>query len=130
MKIKYKKSRLNTNLILGLVWVTLGVFIIIDKEKFRWYDMSYIVMGLIYAGQSIYEYYYQHLTINSEFLIKHSLFESKQIRLADIISIKLIAGDYILKTKTDEIRVNSNLLDKNSLEQLISKLNTLDIKWV
>jgi hypothetical protein len=130
MKIKYKKSRLYTNLIFGLVWMTLGVFVIIEKEKFRWYDMIYIVFGLIYSAQSAYEYYYQHLTLTNEFLNQHTLFQNKQIRLADIIKIKSIGGDYIVKTESDNIYINSNLLDKDSLERLIQKLKTLKIEWI
>jgi hypothetical protein len=110
--------------------MTLGVFVIIEKEKFRWYDMIYIVFGLIYSAQSAYEYYYQHLTLTNEFLNQHTLFQNKQIRLADIIKIKSIGGDYIVKTESDNIYINSNLLDKDSLERLIQKLKTLKIEWI
>ena len=130
MKIKYKQSRLYTNLIFGLVWMTLGIFTIIEKEKFRWYDMIYIVFGLIYSAQSAYEYYYQHLTLTKDFICQHALFENKQIKLADIINVKSIAGDYIIKTKTDELYINSNLLDKKSLNQFIEKLKTLEVEWI
>ena len=130
MKIKYKQSRLYTNLIFGLLWMTLGIFAIIEKEKFRWYDMIYIVFGLIYSAQSAYEYYYQHLTLTKDFICQHALFENKQIKLADIINVKSIAGDYIIKTKTDELYINSNLLDKKSLNQFIEKLKTLEVEWI
>lgn len=79
---------------------------------------------------AIYESYYQHLAITDEYLEQHILFESKKMRLTDIKTVKHFEGDYIIKTDTNQININSKLLSKDSLEQLIHRLKTLEVEWI
>ena len=97
MKIKYKKRHLNFNLFLGIGWLIIGLLGVLTKEK------TYI--GII--------------RVNALF--------GKKINLAEIKVIKKFAGDYILKTEKTDLIINTQIIDPNSLAELKTELDKLNI---
>jgi len=127
MKIRFKKKRLYANLIIGIVWTGLGVFNVLEDDNLRWSDYGYLVIGLLYVGHYLYDLTNQYLTIESGTIRKNGLYGfGKKINLNEINWIKKFAGDYTLKTETKELKINTELIDKNSLTDLnciLEKLN-------
>lgn len=113
-------------MILGVFWITFGAFIIWENPEFRWYNLLYILVGMLYSAQFIYDVAFQYMSINEVYLRKNSLFV-KKILLKDIIAIKKFTGGYTVKTNQKELTIKSHLIDKKSLTQLESFLDTFEI---
>ena len=128
MKIKFKRKRLHANLIIGIVWSGLGFFNVLGDDNLRWTDYGYLLIGLLYIGQYIYDLTNQYLTITNGNIWKNRLYGfRKKISLNEIKRIKNFAGDYTLITETKELKINTELIDKNSLIELNSILGKLNL---
>ena len=128
MKIAYKKKHLNVNLILGLVWSVwffVGVF---GKEEPNWTDYGWIFFSLMYLGLYFYQKNYKYLTIENG-IIKINGPLGKKLNLTEIKRIKKFAGDYIIKTDKKELTINTQIIDPNSLAELNTELEKLNVKW-
>ncbi len=129
MKIDYKKRHVNVNLFMGLFWLVYFLVIIFTKEKINWVDYGLVVISVIYLAVYFYQIRYKYLTITDEF-IKINRPYAKQLKLLEIKQIKTFAGDYILKTDTKELTINTLIVEPKSLIELNSELQKLNIEWV
>jgi hypothetical protein len=128
MKIKFKKKRLRVNLILGIVWIILGTLNLVTDDKIRWNDYGYLVIGILYVGHYLYDLKNQYLTIENGTIRKNGLYGYwKKINLNEIYWIKKFAGDYTLKTEQKELKINTELIDKDSLTELNKILGGLNL---
>ena len=128
MKIKFKKKRLYINLILGLVWLALGILNLTEDDKIRWTDYGYLVAGILYIGHYLYDLTNQYLTIENGTIRKNGLYGfGKRINLNEINWIKKFARDYTLKTHQRELKINTELIDKDSLTELNKILAELNL---
>ncbi|GAA4965471.1 hypothetical protein [Algibacter aquimarinus] len=128
MKIKFKKKRLLANLFLGIVWIGLGIFNILEDYNLRWSDYGYLVIGILYIGHYLYDFKNQYLTIENGIIRKNAFYGfRKKINLNDINWIKKFAGDYTLKTELKELKINTELIDKESLIELNKILAELNL---
>ena len=126
MKIRYTKKKLRVGLILGLVWLILGLIQVISSDFTEKTDYFFILMALAYLGMYLYEYFSQYLTIDNRMIKVNSLF-GKKINLSEIKEFKKFAGDYILKSDKTELTINTQIIDPNSLIELDAELNKLNI---
>lgn len=126
MKIRYKKKRFYANLILGIVWIGLGIFAIWEDDNIRWYDYGYIVFGTLYFGLFLFELLNEYLTIENGTIRKNSIL-GKRINLNEITEIKKFAGDYTLKTEKQELKIKTELIEKNSRVELIKILEKIKL---
>ncbi len=125
MKIKYKKKRIYINLGLGILWILLGVINFIEGDTIRWTDYGYLLAGILFLGQYLWDITNQYLTVENGIIKKNSVF-GKKINLNEITWIKKFAGDYTLKTENQELKINTELIEENSLEEfnrILGKLN-------
>lgn len=126
MKIKYKKKRIYINLGLGLLWISLGVINFIEDDTIRWTDYGYLLIGILYLGQYLWDITNQYLTVENGIIKKNSVF-GKKINLNEITWIKKFAGDYTLKTENQELKIHTELIEENSLEELNRILGELNL---
>jgi hypothetical protein len=127
MKIRFKKKRLYINLILGLVWTGLGVFSLLEDESLSWTDYGYLVIGILYLGHYLYDLNNQYLTIENGSIRKNVLYGfGKKINVNEINRIEKYAGDYILRTLTKELKINTEFIEEKSLaefNEILKKIN-------
>jgi len=126
MKIKYKKKRNYINLALGLFWILLGVISFIQDDSIRWTDYAYLLAGTLYIGQFLWDITNQYLTVENGIIKKNTPF-GKKINLNEINWIKKFAGDYTLKTETEELKINTELIEEKSLSELNRILTELNL---
>ncbi|NJX15371.1 hypothetical protein [Tamlana crocina] len=117
IKIKYKKKRLYSNLVIGVVWLVFAVFHLANEEKIDWTDYGYCGISLMYLLQFIYEYVNQYLTINNNVIKKHGIF-GKALKFSEVENFKIFAGEYILQTQSAELRIDTNVIENTSLTRL------------
>lgn len=130
MKFKYNKQRLFTNLFVGILWFILGTVGLLLISEIIWFNIGYLLIGLLYLGMFLYEYHYQHLTLYDGILRQHIIFASKQLKLKEITSIKKNVGELILYSKNNKMIISTQTLDKNAWEQLSQQLKTLNVQWI
>lgn len=128
MKIKFKKKRLRAKLLIGLAWVAFGMISLETNESVRWTDYGYLVVGLLYLGHYWVDRTWQYLTIENGVIRKNRLYGfGGAIALKDLVWIKKFAGDYTLKTQQGELKIDTDLIDAESLADLNKVLSALDL---
>ncbi|MGO4921536.1 hypothetical protein [Maribacter spongiicola] len=126
MKIQYNKKRQNYNLAFGIVWAIIGLVSISYGEENKIGDYLFLLASILYFGLYFYERTNQYITITENEIKKNTLF-GKKINIAEITSIKKIAGDYILKTDKAEMIINTELIKEDSFKDLINTLSNLNL---
>ena len=102
----------------------LGIF---TKENPYWTDYAFLIISFLYLGTYFYEKRNQYLTIENGLISVNQPF-GKKIRLTEIKRIKKFAGDYILKTDKTELTINTQMIDPNSLADLNTELEKLNME--
>ena len=128
MRIRYKKKQLYINLFLGLIWLVYGVVNAVFSDSTDWFDYSWFLLSGFYLTLYFYQKKEHYLTIESG-IIKQNWPFGKELNLDEVKQIKLFAGDYILKTDTEELSINSQLINSESLTVLNEELAKLEIAW-
>ncbi|WP_318310450.1 hypothetical protein [Flagellimonas crocea] len=128
MRIGYKKRHMNINLIFGLVWLVWFFIGILTKDEPNWTDYGWIVISAMYLVGYFYQRQNKYLTIENGIIKINSPF-GKKLNLNEIKRIKKFAGDYILKTEKEELTINTQIIDPNSLAELNAELEKLNVEW-
>jgi hypothetical protein len=126
MKIRFTKKRLKHYLIFGILWLVLGTTAVIFNSD-NIFNYGYLIIGILYFGTYLFENNKHYLTIENGTISKNHLIP-KKINLNEIKRIKKFAGDYILKTDSTELRINTELIEKNSLAELNTVLENLNLE--
>ena len=126
MKIRFTKKRLKHYLIFGILWLVFGTTaVIFDSENV--FNYVHLIIGILYFGTYLFENNKQYLTIENGIISKNHLIP-KKINLNEIRRINKFAGDYILKTDSTELRINTELIEEKSLEELHTLLDNLNLE--
>ena len=126
MKIRYKKSRNTFYLLMIVFWIALIIYSSMFGEFGKWTDYLVIAVGVMYVSFYSYNYLHQYLTLEKD-SIKLNFIFSRKIFLSDIKEFKKFAGEYILRTDSDELRINTSLIDETSLKELNKVLTSLKL---
>ena len=126
MKIKFKTKRLKQNLFFGIAWTILSLLDLKYSRENNWIDYGFLFVAILYWIIYLYEKNYQYLTVENDWIKRNSPF-GKKLNLSEVHWIKKFAGDYILKTDKDEMTINTEVIDKNSLVDLNRILEKLDL---
>jgi hypothetical protein len=126
MKIHYTKRRLRHSLVFGIIWIILGTAATIFNTN-NIFNYGYLLIGVIYLGTHLFERTKQYLTIEDGILAKNQL-TPKKIDLSKVRQIKYFAGDYTLSTDSSELTINTELIEKESLADLKTVLDNLNVE--
>ena len=126
MKIQFTKRRLKFYLISGIVWLVFGTTGIICDSN-RIFNYGFLILGIISLGTYLFEIKKQYLTIENGIISKNYLIP-KKINLNEIKQIKKIAGAYVLKTDSTELRINTVIIEENSLAELKTLFDSLNLE--
>ena len=126
MKIRFTKKRLKHYLIFGILWLVFGITaVIFDSENV--FNYVHLIIGILYFGTYLFENNKLYLIIENGIISKNHLIP-KKINLNEIRRINKFAGDYILKTDSTELRINTELIEEKSLEELHTLLDNLNLE--
>lgn len=126
MKIYYTRKHINRNLWQGLVWSTLGaVWVAFGPDRSIGY--LYPILGALYLTTYFFERKHQYLTIENGAITKHGLVP-KRMALDEIDRIKTFCSEYILKSGSKELRIDTKLIKEGSRRELNSVLQNLDLE--
>ena len=128
MKIKYRNRQLNINLALGLMWMVWFLVVYFTSEEIRRSEYGLGLFSLIYFAFYVYQRNNKYLTIADGWIKVNSPF-GKKLKLDEVHRIRKFAGDYILKTDKKELVINTKIIDSESLKDLDTELQKLDVTW-
>jgi len=109
-----------------MLWLVLGTTAVIFNSE-NVFNYGYLIIGILYLGTYLFKNNNQYLTIENGTISKNHLI-SKKINLNEIKRIKKFAGDYILKTDSTELRINTELIEEKSLAELNNVLENLNLE--
>lgn len=128
MKIKFKKSRFIKNIIIGSVFVLIGIDSLIDVNNDRGSKYFIFCAGIIYVACAVYEMIFQYLTIENGTIKSNALLSfRKKIKLNEVYWIKESDRNYYLKTKKTVFKINTDLIETDSLLNLHVVLKALNL---
>lgn len=128
MKIKFKKNRLYGNLLLGVVWLGIGLLNIYEGDHSRWSFYVYLVLGLLYLGHFLTDIIYQYLIIEDGTIRKNWLYGfGKKINLNDVNQVEQTNNNYTLITDSSKLKIKTKLIEENSLNELNTFLGDLNL---
>ena len=113
MKFNYKKKKLYTNLIIGILWVVIGVASLLFNEDSNWTDYGFFSFGLVYIGFFLFNCKFQYITVKNGIIQENGLF-GKKLQIEKITSFK-------------KFHIKSELIDPSSLEELQEFINGLKL---
>ncbi|WP_405570773.1 hypothetical protein [Winogradskyella sp. Asnod2-B02-A] len=129
MIISYKKKHLTINLALGIIWLINGIVQVAFNDGIKWYDFIWFALALAYFILYFFQKNQKYITINNGIIKENSSF-GKKLKINDIRQIKHFAGDYILKTKNQQIIIKTQLIDNNCVIELKSELKKINATWI
>jgi hypothetical protein len=123
MKIDYTKTYLNLSLMYALIFSITGLSsLLIDADP--WMLVVAILLPISFVLKYVYQKKYQYLTIENGSIRKNDFFK-KELQLSEIRTIEKYAGNYILKTDTKKLRIDTSSIAADSLMELNAALEKL-----
>jgi hypothetical protein len=128
MRIQYKKKQVNLNLFLGIIWLVNGIIQTVINENPNWFDYIWFLLSGFYLLIYFYQKKEKYLTIENG-IIKQNWPFGKKMNLNEIKRIRHFAGEYILKSELEKMKINIDLIDEQSLSELKTELKKLNVEW-
>ena len=127
MKIQYRKNRHNFNLTFGILFLAISLLGIFTRDNTSWTEYCFLIISFLHFGTYFYEKKNQYMTIENGVISVNKPF-GKKINLAEIKQIKKYAGDYTLKTDKTKLKINTQIIELNSLSELDAVLEKLNVE--
>lgn len=86
-------------------------------------------MSVLYLGLYFYQRENQYLLIENGF-IKYNTLYGRKLDLSEIKAIRKFAGDYVLKSDKKDFKIDTQVIDPDSLVHLNAELNKLEVDWI
>lgn len=128
MKIEYKKKQVNLNLFLGILWLANAFIQTVINKNPSWFDYIWYFLSGFYLLTYFYQKNEKYLTIENG-IIKQNWPFGKKMNLDEIKRIRHFAGEYILKSELQRMKINIDLIDEKSLSDLKTELKKLNVEW-
>ena len=126
MVVLYKKSRLTFYKVMILFWMSLAILNLLFNESTSWSFYLMLIISIFSVVSYLYSFFNHYLTIENGILKQNQPY-GKRINLKEIKTIKKFAGDYTLKTEQKELKINTELIDKDALSELNKILTELNL---
>lgn len=127
MKIPYKRKRdymgFTSSILLG-VYGGVGLL----KETSNTINYIALICSILFLLSFFFDKRTYYLTLKNGKLRTGKLFGEK-INLLDIKQVIENKEKYILKTNKSELIIDTKLMDSESLDELETELNNLEVEW-
>lgn len=125
MEVAYNKKKSHISLILGVTWIVIGITSIIGDSGNNFLS-GFLFIGIAYLAIYFIQRNVPYVLITDEF-IQVCNFTKRKIYLKDITEIKYFAGDYVIKSASKELSIDSNFVEKESLPSLKNAIEELKV---
>lgn len=118
LEFKYKKSRINFNLIFiasGLVFF--GSFLYFGRDN-QFFGYAWLGVAVLYAFNYYRQRKYPYVVLSKNEIVIYEAFTKRIIPRKDILEITTSIGDYRIKTTGKTYKILSSLISPESKEVL------------
>ncbi|WP_299778604.1 hypothetical protein [uncultured Formosa sp.] len=129
IKIRYKKKKLNMNLIAGVVWSVIAIIKIsfTDQSKLSFLTYGWIILAILYLSLYFVQRFTSYMTIENN-VISKPIPLPKQIAISDITEIKKFKSGYKLISETKTLAINTEMINEDDLATLHTFLDGIQVK--
>ena len=127
MKFYYKKYFLYGRLLMAAIWILIGLVRLYNNDVSNFLSYAILLFGLGHGIVFIHYYKNQYIRIIDGYL-KFSEPFKKDIKIDDIITIKKQYSEIYIGTKDKKQIIKTDIIEANSLNQLIEELNKISRK--
>ena len=120
LTIRYSKRQQRIWGVQALAWTILAI-LYFAGEKVTWTDYGFGILALAYIGAFFWFRYLPYASLESGTLTEHS-FRKKRIDLSKLITLKTFAGDLILQSPKQKIKLNLGIMKPADKEKLMTAL--------
>lgn len=125
MKIRYSKTRLFSNLLLGSLFTLWGTVKWLEGSA-SYFGYLQLLLGILMVGNFFFERHNQYLKIENGILTKHSL-RKKSLKLEEVVQIKSFPGKIKIFTSEENLSINTGIIDEDSIKDLYPVLGSLKL---
>lgn len=126
IKLRYNIKNQRYFIIAGGLFILLAGIELIASNEIRYFN---ITLALLYIAPYFYHKKVPFLTIQKG-VFKQNWWFGKSIDSKDINEIKYFAGEYIIRSKKNELRIDTHIIDPRDQPLLTDFLRTHQDKWV
>jgi hypothetical protein len=112
------------SLIFGIIWMCIALASFIVDPRFNYFA---VIAGIVYFVDYFVRSQRQYALITEDF-IQVNKFTAQRIYLQDIVEIKYFAGDYTIRAKDMTLVIDTNIVDKESIDGLKTQINNLMLR--
>jgi hypothetical protein len=125
LEFAFTNKRLYTNLILGILWLGVGISYFIEQdEKLKYKPYLVSILGIAYILLFAYEFKQKYFEITAD-KIKIKSIPSKEINLNELTELKYYADDYTFKTPNKSLKIVKSQINKKQLPEFENFFNNL-----
>lgn len=124
MRYRYNNGTLILNLALAVLWSYYGISKIADTGGKAWTDYLFLIIGILYIGIFLVQYFGKYFEITNE-KISLTVPFSKTIYFKDLVEMKYYAGDFTFKTKQKTIKISKDQMNKSDVPQFEKQLERI-----
>ncbi len=125
MTIRYSKTRLFSNLLLGSLFSVWSALKIVEGSA-DYFNYFQLFIGILMVGTFFFEKHHHYLKIENGVLIKNSL-RRRTITLKEVVHIQSFSGQIRLQTSQEKFTINLGITDETSVKDLYCFLGSLEL---
>lgn len=126
MVIKHRKKYFWIDLILGTLYLGLGLSSFFFDSNSILGKYGFTLVGIIYLVQFFYKWKNPYLKFEKTFLVLNIIFQQKKIDLSQVTRIKKFTDEITFLTPHEKLKISTKLISREDLpafEEAIASLN-------
>ncbi|PNW29200.1 hypothetical protein BKP44_04430 [Formosa algae] len=129
IKIRYKKRKLNMNLIAGVIWSIIAILNIVfkDKSQISFLTFGWIILAVLYLGLYFVQRFTAYMTIENN-VISKLIPLPRHIAIQDITEIKKFKHGYKIISDGKTLAINTEMINEDDLITLNTYLDGIQLK--
>ncbi|MDY3520897.1 hypothetical protein PG614_10465 [Riemerella anatipestifer] len=128
LEFAFTNKRLYMNLILGILWLGIGISYFIEQDdKIKYKPYVVLILGIAYILLSLYEFKQKYFIITVD-KIKINSIPSKEINLNELTELKYYGDDYTFKTPKKSLKIVKSQINKKQISEFENFFNNLQNK--
>ena len=121
LTIRYSKRQHRIWGLQALAWSILAI-LYFAGEKVTWTDYGFGILAIAYIGAFLWYRFLPYATLESGTLTEHG-FRKKKVDLGQLDTLKTFAGDLVLKSPEQKIKLNLGIIRPEDKEKLMTALD-------
>lgn len=104
MKFSFSNRQLIVNLVMGIVWIGLGIRAIFTSETLGFRPFVFIGVGILFLIYFFYQYTKKYFEVTDEWIKVSSPFD-KKINVSDLTKIHFNSGIYVFVSERKRFKI-------------------------